>query len=73
MEFTKGSIMGFFAIATDDDNVRSCLSAVKVNIKMYEESMGGEYEEKSEYLLTLAQSALEKAVLVHKRKHETQF
>lgn len=64
--------MGLFAVVTGIDDVSACLSAVKVNIKLYEESLGSEYEGRSDYLLSLALSALEKAVLAHKRKHETQ-
>lgn len=63
--------MGNFAVVLDDDNIEHCLSITLANLRMYQEALIAGNENKSQYLLSFAQDALEKAVIAHKRKHSS--
>lgn len=61
--------MGNFAIGVADDGVEACLSAARVNIRLFEEDL--EAGRDSIYLLDLAISALQEARVAGLKSKQT--
>lgn len=60
--------MGNFVLSLPGDSPSECISAARVNLRLYEESIEGESNGDAGYLLGIALHNIEQALISHKEK-----